>query len=83
MQEVTAERYSELVTGCIKSFKVEFNALEIGLLQGAMRLLKMHPEVKNFSPDFHVMVEKMLDFTRDCFREMGFTEEEIEYLNSE
>ena len=35
------------------------------------------------SPEFHKMLEKMLSFCDDCYREMGFSEEEIEYLDTE
>lgn len=79
------DRYSEIIkANTDRAFPIILTALDVGIIHGAIRLLLMHPEVEtNYSQVFKERAthwrQQMLTF----FREMGFTEQELEEIDNQ
>lgn len=82
--EVSQERYVRVMFDNMeKEYVLELNAVQVGMLHGAVRLTLLHPEVRVMSQDFRGMLEHLRSWCRTCLGDMGFLEEEIEYLDTE
>lgn len=80
---VSAERYQEIMAeNKGMTFPVIFGPVEVGLFHGALRLMLLHPEVEDFSDSFICIAERMREFCLGAYLRMGFSEEEVEYLDS-
>lgn len=82
---VGASRYHDVISYATEHkmvFTLMLEPIEIGLISGALRLTLMHPGVRQFSDSFFALVEKLRGFCRESFLEMGFTEDEVESLQS-
>jgi hypothetical protein len=83
--EVDVERYkSVMAANSGRSWQLELDADSVSILHGALRLMMLHPKVKEgFSPMFKSMSQHLRNWCLVRFREMGFTEEEVKSLDSE
>lgn len=83
MKEVSQERYSEAIhSNDGRTFQIELTPLEVGLIHGAIRLMLLHPDVARFSFSYHLEAENLRSVFLSIYREMGFSDEEIEYIDS-
>lgn len=64
-------------------FPLSLNCIEVGLLHGAIRLMLLHPEVKDYSDDFQRVANRIRSWCLIQYARMGFTPEEIEALDTE
>lgn len=82
---LTSARYSQVIQENIdKEWSLPVSPLEVGLLHGAIRLMLIHPEVEEkYSTDFKIIAGEIRTWCLDRYREMGFTEAELQELDSE
>jgi hypothetical protein len=82
---VGEERYKEVIVANSNRFwRLEVDAVSVGILHGALRLMMMHPKVQaQYSDSFKTMARHLRNWCLVRFREMGFTEEEVQTLDSE
>lgn len=83
MADVSAERYIEvMLRNKDNEYAIKLNSIEVGMLHGALKLMLSHPEVIDLCQDYHVMADALIAGFNKCFKRMGFTDEEIEDLNT-
>ena len=80
---MTTERYMAVVKANEgRLFPLTLDAMNVGVLHAAVRLMLTHPEVKKMSPAFHTYAAKMREACLEFFADMGFSPEEIDYLDT-
>lgn len=64
-------------------FHLAMGPLQVGIVHGCIRLSATHPDVKKLSPAYQKATEDLRYWCKEFYREMGFTDEEVEYLDTE
>jgi hypothetical protein len=79
------ERYSEVLKENIdKMWYLPVDPIRLGILHGALRLMLIHPEVKEkYTQAFKDIAGDMREWCLERYLEMGFTQEEVASLDSE
>jgi len=81
---LTLERYTEVLSeNSQELFWLELDACEVGIIHSALRLMLMHPDVKEMPGDFLIMAEGLRGRCLQLFRKMGFSEDEVKFLDSD
>ena len=84
---LTSERYTQVIMNSRVNrlrWDLPVEPLQVGVLHGAIRLMLIHPDVvQGYGHDFKATAGDLRIWCLDRFREMGFTEEEVQELDSE
>lgn len=79
-------RYIEVVGASERkglTYSLELTPAEVGILHGAIRLMLLHPQVaETFSDSFKFGANRLRTACLKAFADMGFTPDEIEYMDS-
>ncbi|GAG09489.1 unnamed protein product [marine sediment metagenome] len=79
---LTSERYKEVVlANAGTSWQLEIDPINLGILHGAMRLMLSHPHITKYSQGFKLPAEHIRNWCLTRFREMGFTEAEVQEMD--
>jgi len=77
------KRFQEVVTsteGQGKKYTLTLTPIQVTTLHGAIALVMRHPEVK--TKDIMSVLKAIRQETLDLMRLMGFTEDEVQYLDT-
>lgn len=81
--EVTYQEFSEaLERNWQKQYQLNLTGIEIPVLHGLIALAEDHPGIKDLGSHTHNIIKKIRGFTLDCFRDWGFTEEQVHYIDT-
>ena len=81
---VSQDRFSQVIgANDGKLYVLTLAPLDVAMFHGAVRLMLLHPEVREMSDGFHDLAGRLKGFCQVAFADMGFSDEEIEFLDSE
>ena len=75
---ITPDRFIEvLARSRVKEVTMHLGAIELSVLHGLIALAMDHPGIQELRGPILEIARKVRDGCLDCFREMGFSEEEV------
>lgn len=84
MEKVEIEKFIAVVIKAQqsgKTFSLELSPLKVTGLHGALTVAMKHPRVANEMQDTYEMLQEIREQLCQIMVEMGFTEEEVEFLD--
>lgn len=80
---ITSERFSEVLVRCQgKEYTLRLGAVELSILHGLIALAMDHPGIQVLHALTIETARKIRDGCLDCFRDMGFSDEEVLQLDT-